>query len=141
MNPLFLFGLHPLRTTNASLLEKASDWLSQGLEVFGLGAKTNAGYGWFTCLNMQEVEEMAARRQQTASDYQNEATFQNAILALLNKPQEYQKLQLEIPKLQKSDNAHWLEKLKAYLALPVGKDARKRLKDKDWFPKEWLPQL
>jgi CRISPR type III-B/RAMP module RAMP protein Cmr6 len=140
-NPLFLFGIHPLRTTDASLLEKAAYWLSQGLELFGLGAKTNAGYGWFSCLTPQEVEEMTARRQQTASDYHNEATFQNAVLALLNKPQEYQKLQLEIPKLQKSDNAHWLEKLRSRLASPEGKDARKRLKDKDWFPKEWLPQL
>ena len=28
-------------------LAQVKSWLAQGLELFGLGAKTNAGYGWF----------------------------------------------------------------------------------------------
>jgi CRISPR-associated protein Cmr6 len=33
--------------TAAGLLTRAREWLRQGLETFGLGAKTAAGYGWF----------------------------------------------------------------------------------------------
>jgi CRISPR-associated protein Cmr6 len=43
----FTFPLVPLRRANQSLLTTAQEALRTGLEVFGLGAKTNAGYGWF----------------------------------------------------------------------------------------------
>lgn len=42
---VFTFALVPLRATD--LVEHARTWLRTGLETFGLGAKTNAGYGWF----------------------------------------------------------------------------------------------
>ncbi len=35
--------------TTARLLTRAREWLRQGLETFGLGGKTSAGYGWFEC--------------------------------------------------------------------------------------------
>jgi hypothetical protein len=34
----------------------ARTWLRTGLETFGLGAKTNAGYGWFDC--SEQVQEV-----------------------------------------------------------------------------------
>ncbi|MGA4645153.1 type III-B CRISPR module RAMP protein Cmr6 [Limisphaera sp. 4302-co] len=46
---VFAFALAPLRGADNDLLTQARTWLAQGLETFGLGAKTNAGYGWFDC--------------------------------------------------------------------------------------------
>jgi CRISPR type III-B/RAMP module RAMP protein Cmr6 len=43
----FTFALHSLRWSAAERLDYAKRWLTVGLEVFGLGAKTAAGYGWF----------------------------------------------------------------------------------------------
>lgn len=139
--PNFLFGLLPLHSQNHPLAEKARTWLKQGLETFGIGAKTAAGYGWFKCLEQAEVEAHEAQAAVAASAFPTELVFQNAIIARLNKPQEYENLKKEIEKLQRPENTQWLEKLKTHLASSLGKDARKRLKDKEWFPKDWLPQL
>ncbi|HZR18954.1 MAG TPA: type III-B CRISPR module RAMP protein Cmr6, partial [Verrucomicrobiae bacterium] len=46
---VFVFAIVPLRGCDAALLNQARAWLKAGLETFGLGAKTNAGYGWFDC--------------------------------------------------------------------------------------------
>ena len=43
----FTCPLIPLRRANPELLTFSKTWLTHGLEIFGLGAKTNAGYGWF----------------------------------------------------------------------------------------------
>jgi CRISPR/Cas system CMR subunit Cmr6 (Cas7 group RAMP superfamily) len=40
---------------DGALVKTARDWLMQGLEIFGLGAKTSSGYGWFL-----EVSQCAA---------------------------------------------------------------------------------
>lgn len=138
--PRFLFALLPLRPDDQQLAEKACHLLRHGLEGFGIGAKTAAGYGWFQCLTQADVDAARAQATRAASDYATDQVFQNAVLARLNKPGEYQLLQKEIEKLGRTENAPSLERLKAYLASPVGKDARKRLKEKDWFPKDWLPQ-
>jgi CRISPR/Cas system CMR subunit Cmr6 (Cas7 group RAMP superfamily) len=45
---VFAFALAPLRRADAALLQHARTWLATGLQTFGLGAKTAAGYGWFT---------------------------------------------------------------------------------------------
>ncbi len=43
----FTFALLPLRNADPALLELGKRLLQVGLEVFGIGAKTNAGYGCF----------------------------------------------------------------------------------------------
>jgi len=43
----FSFPLIPLRLALANDLAHAKRWLANGLELFGIGAKTAAGYGWF----------------------------------------------------------------------------------------------
>jgi hypothetical protein len=43
----FTFPLIPLRRAIESDLVYARRWLASSLETFGIGAKTNAGYGWF----------------------------------------------------------------------------------------------
>ncbi len=44
---LFAFPLLPLRARDGNLLTHARSCLATGLAIFGLGAKTAAGYGWF----------------------------------------------------------------------------------------------
>ncbi len=51
----FTFALVALRREHSAAIRCAETWLTLGLEVFGLGAKTAAGYGWF------EVEETSKR--------------------------------------------------------------------------------
>jgi hypothetical protein len=46
---VFAFALAPLRGADAQLVQHARNWLATGLSVFGIGAKTAAGYGWFDC--------------------------------------------------------------------------------------------
>ncbi len=64
---VFLFGVHPIRRPLPSpvnameLAAKARAWLKLGLQVFGIGAKTNAGYGWFDCSD--DVQNAATREQ------------------------------------------------------------------------------
>jgi CRISPR-associated protein Cmr6 len=46
----FTFPLIPLRRAKEGDLALAKRWLSHGLELFGIGAKTHAGYGLFQVL-------------------------------------------------------------------------------------------
>lgn len=46
---VFAFSLMPIRTHAAAMLPPVRAWLACGLSTFGIGAKTNAGYGWFEC--------------------------------------------------------------------------------------------
>ncbi len=45
---VFGLGLVPIRIGGSEELSWARTWLATGLAAFGLGAKTNAGYGWFS---------------------------------------------------------------------------------------------
>jgi CRISPR-associated protein Cmr6 len=66
---VFVMAVVPLRGCNDELLKQARQWLKQGLETFGLGAKVAAGYGWFNCSDSVQqaartaVAEAEQRRQ------------------------------------------------------------------------------
>jgi hypothetical protein len=60
------------------------------------------------------------------------------VIAKLN-PGQLDQLQAEISMLQKPENTSQCDELKKSLASKDHKDIRKRLRDKPWFPKEWLP--
>lgn len=141
-------------------------WIEEALTQLGIGAKTAAGYGRFrppTDADREAAQQAAAAaqaaeatareqarqeaeraRQQAAaqaslqSDYPNEATFRNRVLAKLS-PGQLEQLKSEIELLKKPENAAWLQKLRSTLASKDYKEIRKRLRDKDWFPKDWLP--
>ncbi len=52
----FVFPLLPLRVdAKPKVLPFAEQMLRQGLAIFGLGAKTSAGYGWFTPLDESQT--------------------------------------------------------------------------------------
>ncbi|MCX7826063.1 MAG: type III-B CRISPR module RAMP protein Cmr6 [Verrucomicrobiae bacterium] len=44
---VFVFAARPTHRCMPELLDTARHWLKLGLEMFGLGARTAAGYGWF----------------------------------------------------------------------------------------------
>jgi CRISPR type III-B/RAMP module RAMP protein Cmr6 len=133
----------------AALLTSTETWLRECLAQVGLGAKTAAGYGRFNdkpispgaastkAVNTADAALQAQAATVLANDY-NEIIFKNTVLAKLT-PSLLEQLKNEIPKLQKPENAPWLEKLKQQFIGKDAKDLRKRLKEKTWFPQEWLP--
>lgn len=163
---LFVFYVRPGADDASMLIKATTNWLIEALTQLGLGAKTAAGYGRFRIPNeadeaaqVKEAEaarlaeaaaaekakaaELKAKVQAAAqvallSDYPNPATFQNRVKAKLN-PGQLDQLQPEISVLQKPENTSQCEELKKLLASKDYKDLRKRLRDKPWFPKEWLP--
>ncbi|VVM05377.1 type III-B CRISPR module RAMP protein Cmr6 [Methylacidimicrobium tartarophylax] len=52
---VFAFPVQAVPRGGEDLGATARDWLKAGLEEFGIGAKTAAGYGWFDCSD--EVQE------------------------------------------------------------------------------------
>jgi CRISPR type III-B/RAMP module RAMP protein Cmr6 len=162
----FAFFVRPGAPEAAALLDRTTTWLVDALTQTGIGAKTAAGYGRFRQPNAQDVaaqekqaaearaaeaaaaeaarlaaekaKQHAAAQAAMASDYPQEATFKNRVLAKLN-PGQLEQLRSEVAPLQQPANAPWLAKLKQTLASKDYKDIRRRLRDKDWFPKDWLP--
>ncbi len=75
----FTFPLIPLRRVTDGDLTLAKNWLAHGLQLFGLGAKTAAGYGWFDASEtlqsaiktrreseLKRIEEEASRKAEDA---------------------------------------------------------------------------
>jgi CRISPR-associated protein Cmr6 len=60
----FSFPLIPLRLALEGDVTYAKRWLASGLELFGLGSKTNAGYGWFDA--SEALQESVQSDQETA---------------------------------------------------------------------------
>lgn len=81
-NDHFTFPLIPLRRADESLLTFAQEALRVGLEVFGIGAKTNAGYGWFDA--SEELNSRIAERQREAIERKRELERQAAEKARLD---------------------------------------------------------
>lgn len=80
---VFTFALARLRTVTDADLSLARAWLQSGLETFGIGARTNAGYGWFECGDgvqkaVQRSIEDAKRRRVTEAKRQDEAERRKA---------------------------------------------------------------
>jgi hypothetical protein len=75
---VFAFALAPMRGADPQMVKYGRTWLKTGLETFGLGAKTNAGYGWFECSDLvqqavqQVLEEVELRRRAERERLQEE---------------------------------------------------------------------
>ncbi|MEI6715603.1 MAG: type III-B CRISPR module RAMP protein Cmr6 [Verrucomicrobiota bacterium] len=148
----FLFYTNVSTKDSKDLLDITETWLKDALQQSGLGAKTAAGYGRFggantappsmattaKSLTPEEQAQKDATIQRLRQAYGTEAEFKNKILNRLN-PGALDQLKGEIETLQKPENSTTLERLKQILASKDYKDIRKRLRDKPWFPKEWLP--
>ena len=144
----FVFFARPCAAEAAALLDTTTRWLGEGLTQIGIGAKTAAGYGRFRELSVAELQANEAAEAKAgeqarvvailASDF-SDASFP-AVLQRLQNPGRHQEFQQQdLPKLQRSENAAFRDRLRSALATSDFKDVRKRLKDKPWFPKDWLP--
>ncbi len=77
----FTFPLIPLRLAKKGDLDFAKRWLAYGLELFGLGAKTAAGYGWFDAsdeLNQQIKKRISNHIQAAKEEAQRKADAEKA---------------------------------------------------------------
>lgn len=137
--------------TAAERLGKAKNRLLEALERTGIGARTAAGYGRFlTPIRWAATEAGAARSQATkqpgappappvGGEYGNEAIFANRILKKLN-PGAIDQIQGEIEKLKRRENAAWRARFIDALRGDEMRNVRKKLRERSWFPEDWLPQ-
>lgn len=82
----FTFPLIPLPLAKTTDIELAKTWLAHGLELLGLGAKTNAGYGWFDAsqsLQTKTIDQLHTQRErEKAEELQNRKKAEAAAEAL-----------------------------------------------------------
>lgn len=133
---VFTFALIETKRCSADLLEKACRFLKSGLETFGVGAKTAAGYGWFDCgtnLNEEACAEdrLINNREPIApqSDF-NDRIFENAILKVIENKGAWNSLPQQIELLKKPANRVWLEK---FLQETADREY-KALRAQEWYP-------
>ena len=77
---VFKFCLVALRGCRADCADQARAWLMEGLQTFGLGAKTSAGYGWLADVsslvqNALDEEQQAAMAAQFRRSLEPDQTF------------------------------------------------------------------
>lgn len=143
------------------LLDTAQRWLTEGLEQSGIGAKTAAGYGRFmppaawiaatkSAGDLARMESETAKAREREENFEKlkesrigdytEVTFKGAVLNLLTQPQKAQLLQAEIERIRNNPaNQPWIARLTEGLRGKEMRDHRKRLKEKTWFPQDWIP--
>ncbi len=148
----FVFYARPGTSDAPTLLDTTERWLVEALAQVGLGAKTASGYGRFDKKVPLTSEATAVSQHRSAEDkalhtkahksfqlaYPNDQTFKIRVLDKLNRG-KLNDLEQEIPKLQKPENEVRLQILKSTLATKDFKEIRKLLRNKSWFPPDWLP--
>lgn len=142
--PLSFDGL-PSNPDSTSRVRQAQLWLEAGLSVFGIGAKSNSGYGFFDVYNVklamqsiaQKAEEAARLEKARNEDAERQARLPpeerfRAIYAILDD----EKFAVQAKSyLQMSD----LQRTGFVLALKERKDTTKRwLKKKPELIKPWI---
>lgn len=133
---IFLFGVYPVHralpnTIDAmALAKRARAWLKLGLEVFGLGGKTAAGYGWFAEPSDREQQANLPLGAPVRTGDFNDREIQNLIKQALNKSQwnnpEFKK-KLEL--LKKPENDSWKK------VFVEETRSNKELTKQPWYPK------
>lgn len=138
------------------LLDAAARRLVDALDQIGLGSRPGADYGRFltsvrwAATNAGSVASavVGARPGKKTepkalpprpSDYTNEVIFANRILKRLN-PGAVSQIEPEIEKLRRLENASWRARLIEALRGKEMREVRRKLKEKDWFPQDWLPE-
>jgi CRISPR/Cas system CMR subunit Cmr6 (Cas7 group RAMP superfamily) len=109
---VFTFALAKLRNCSADDLQHARTWLKTGLETFGLGAKTNAGYGWFGCSDdlqtaaakliqheLERLRKAEEKAEQTRKEAEANAAAERAEKERLAKASPHEKAEAEFTKL------------------------------------------
>jgi CRISPR-associated protein Cmr6 len=97
----FVFALSALRDCPQESLRIAFEWLTVGLEVFGLGAKTVAGHGWFEA--RETHSRILARNKNRSLEQQRQAEEARKQAAEEQRRQEQSRLQQELAGLSESE--------------------------------------
>jgi CRISPR type III-B/RAMP module RAMP protein Cmr6 len=103
---VFAFALRLIRRADSGLVMHARNWLQTGLQTFGLGAKTNAGYGWFNDVTenlTKALKEAAARRAIEHQRQQEEEKRRAKEAERLRKAQELKAAMANMTPEQKAD--------------------------------------
>lgn len=120
-----------------SILEVAERWLKRALEVVGLGAKTGAGYGWFSVDAESPAETKDAQTElgsKTPESGLTQKEFDAMVSRAIDGGQRQKFVQNDLPLLQKPENAEWLRQFVAKIDSTGGKSIKK-MKESDWFKK------
>lgn len=116
---LFGFSLAPLRKASSDDLKTAQTWLIEALKELGLGAKTAAGYGWFSYNEKDSNQAIEKRKVDEALVERNRLEVEQQRLAAERKAEEAKR---------KAEREQVLAAL----------SPEERLKD--WVLNEWKPQ-
>jgi CRISPR-associated protein Cmr6 len=115
------------------LLTSAREWLSQGLETFGLGAKTAAGYGWFDASEGFNQGFLAEEKKRAQGEAERAKAEQVAADIKASEKAEKEEKQRQRGNLTPDDS--WTAQFKSY---PEAK--RREVINKFAFPDEkWWP--
>lgn len=142
--PRFIFPVlsHPRQSAHEDV-ETASQWLRHALEIFGIGGKTNAGYGWFVDDSQNysdELEKRVKEKRQKEIEAEEEA-----------KKSPYEKAKDNIANMAKMDEQAFADYAKALenksteeqqAFLEVLKRSELKTKRKNWQkrkPQLWEP--
>jgi len=133
----FGFYVIPVHGGTDADTQLAMEWLKEGLTVNGIGAKTNAGYGWFgekekepeRIDHIAEEKGLEVVHVEHKGDY-SKVTFEKKIMELASNPGQYNKLKIEVENLKKPENIDWLKEF--IEKTKTGKDYKK-LRSKDWY--------
>lgn len=84
---VFKFCVLALRGCRVDCADQARVWLMEGMQTFGLGAKTSAGYGWFADVsslvqNALDEEQQAAMAAQFRRSLEPDQTFLGKLSAM-----------------------------------------------------------
>jgi CRISPR type III-B/RAMP module RAMP protein Cmr6 len=115
------------------LLTSAREWLRQGLETFGLGAKTAAGYGWFDASEEFNHGFLAEERKRAQGEAERAKAEQEAAEIKAREKAEKEEKQRQRGNLTPDDS--WTAQFKSY---PEAK--RREVINKFAFEEEkWWP--
>lgn len=122
---VFAFALAPLRGADNTLIEHARKWLELGLSTFGLGAKSNAGYGWFQVLptfaDWLTKQSQFSEWMETARSFTNVTAREKeeAALNLACDPDMVNRLAAEAPRVSKALVSYYREREQLFTLLPA----------------------
>ena len=120
-----------------SILEEAERWLKGALEVVGIGAKTSAGYGWFS-VDAESAGDLTdpqtGLESKTSESGLTESEFEGMVNRAIDGGQRQNFVQNDLPLLQKPENTEWLRQFVAKIESMGGRSIKK-MKQSDWFKK------
>lgn len=137
----FQFTIAPLRAEIAAdYLPAASQHLAEALQILGLGAKTNAGYGWFSIDNAarQRAEtERAEKLEQEARDARRLTLSEEEIIAEDLQELPHEQFTAIITNLEQED----LEKQKIVCQMLLGSQKEQWKKWKRQKKGKWIDRV